>query len=96
MWRRLLNSVENHFYPQKIKKAGKEEVETQVPGQMTDKWTMGLSNEGLYNGVSLPEEGDTRKKEETSRNNYCSIWKNTTYTKASYLRSYPSDLTRIH
>ena len=56
----------------------REEVETQVPGQMTDKWTMGSSNEGLYNGVSPPEEGDRRKKEETSRNNYCSIWKNTT------------------
>ena len=64
MWRRLLNSVENHFYPQKIKKAGKEEVETQVPGQMTDKWTMGLSNEGLYNEVSPPKERDTKKEEE--------------------------------
>ena len=46
---------------------------------MTDKWTIGSSNEGLYNGVRPPEEGDTReKKEETSRNNYCSIWKNKT------------------
>ena len=30
---------------------------------MTDKWTMGSSNEGLYNGVSPPEEGDTKEKE---------------------------------
>ena len=29
---------------------------------MTDKWTMGSSNEGLYNGVSPPEERGTRKK----------------------------------
>ena len=57
----------------------REEVETQVPGWMTDKWTMGSSNEGLYNGISPPEEGDEQRKEkkETSRNNYCSIWKNT-------------------
>ena len=38
---------------------------------MTNKWTMGSSNEGLYNGVSPPEEGGRKKeKEETSRNNY--------------------------
>ena len=30
---------------------------------MTDKWTMGSSNEGLYNGVSPSEKGDTREKE---------------------------------
>ena len=29
---------------------------------MADKWTMGSNNEGLYNGVRPPEEGDTRKK----------------------------------
>ena len=29
---------------------------------MTDKWTIGSSNEGLYNGVRPPEEGGTRKK----------------------------------
>ena len=40
----------------------REEVETQVPGQMTDKWTMGSSNEGLYNGISPPEERDTERK----------------------------------
>ena len=40
----------------------REEVETQVPGKMTDKWTIGSSNEGLYNGVRPPEEGDTREK----------------------------------
>ena len=45
---------------------------------MTDKWTIGSSNEELYNGVRPPEEGDTGEKEETSRNNYGSIWKNTT------------------
>ena len=31
---------------------------------MTDKWTMGSSNEGLYNGISPPEEGDTKKEKE--------------------------------
>ena len=46
---------------------------------MTDKWTMGSSNEGLYNEVSPSEErGGQKEKEETSRNNYCSTWKNTT------------------
>ena len=45
---------------------------------MADKWTIGLNNEGLYNGVRPPEEGIMREKEETSRNNYCSIWKDTT------------------
>ena len=53
-------------------------MKTQVPGQMTDKWTMGSSNEGLYNGVSPPEEGDMKEKEEISGNNYCSTWKNIT------------------
>ena len=28
---------------------------------MTDKWTMGSSNEGLYNGVSPPEEKKKNK-----------------------------------
>ena len=37
-------------------------METQVPGQMTDKWTIGSSNEGLYNGVRPPEEKETREK----------------------------------
>ena len=29
---------------------------------MTDKWTIGSSNEGLYNGVRPPEEGRDEKK----------------------------------
>ena len=29
---------------------------------MTDKWTMGSSNEGLYNGVNPSYERDTREK----------------------------------
>ena len=29
---------------------------------MTDKWTIGSSNEGLYNGVRPPEERGTREK----------------------------------
>ena len=29
---------------------------------MTDKWTMGSSNEGLYNELSPSEEGDGKKK----------------------------------
>ena len=35
---------------------------TRVPGQMTDKWTMGSSNERLYNGVSPPERREEEKK----------------------------------
>ena len=52
--------------PPENQKAVREEVETQVPGWMTDKWTMGLSNEGLYNGVSPPEDwGERKKKKKT-------------------------------
>ena len=29
---------------------------------MTDKWTMGSNNEGLYNGISPPEEKGTKRK----------------------------------
>ena len=29
---------------------------------MADKWTIGSSNEGLYNGVRPPEEGGDGKK----------------------------------
>ena len=38
------------------------ETETQVPGQMVDKWMVGLNNEGLYNGVKPPEERDHERK----------------------------------
>ena len=38
----------------------RKETETQVPGQMVDKWTIGSNNEGLYNGVKPPEEGDQK------------------------------------
>ena len=48
--------------PPENQKAVREEVETEVLGWMTDKWTMGSSNEGLYNGVSPPEEGGEEKK----------------------------------
>ena len=38
---------------------------------------MGSSKEGLYNGVSPSEEKEKKKEEgKTSRNNYCSTWKN--------------------
>ena len=30
---------------------------------MIDKWTMGSSNERLYNGINSSEEGGTREKE---------------------------------
>ena len=29
---------------------------------MVDKWTIGSNNEGLYNGVKPPEEGDHERK----------------------------------
>ena len=29
---------------------------------MVDKWTIGLNNEGLYNGVKPLEEGDHERK----------------------------------
>ena len=29
---------------------------------MADKWTIRSNNEGLYNGVKPPEEGDTKKR----------------------------------
>ena len=82
--------------PPENQKAVREEMETRVPGQIKNKWTIGSNHEGLYNGVKPPEEGITKEKEETSRKSYCSIWKNTTKRKTFYLRFYPSDLTRIH
>ena len=48
--------------PPENQKAGREEAETQVPGQMADKWTIGSNNEGLYNGVRPPKEGTREKK----------------------------------
>ena len=50
--------------PPENQKAVREEVKTQVPGWMTDKWTMGSSNGGLYNGISPPEETEGKKKGE--------------------------------
>ena len=60
MWRRPLNSVPP--LPPKNQKAVREETETQVSGQMVDKWTVGSNKEGLYNGVKPPEEGDHERK----------------------------------
>ena len=48
--------------PPENQKAVGEETETEVPGQMADKWTIGSNNEGLYNGVKPPEEGDHERK----------------------------------
>ena len=31
---------------------------------MADKWTIRSNNEGLYNGVKPPEEGEREKKKE--------------------------------
>ena len=31
---------------------------------MADKWTIGLNNEGLYNGVRPPEEGEEKEKKQ--------------------------------
>ena len=48
--------------PPENQKAVGRETETQVPGWMVDKWTVGSNKEGLYNGVKPPEEGDHEKK----------------------------------
>ena len=48
--------------PPEHHKAGRKETETQVPGSMVDKWRIGSNNEGLYNGVKPPEEGDHERK----------------------------------
>ena len=55
--------------PPKNQKAVREETGTRVPRWMADKWTIRSNNEGLYNGVKPPEEGDRKierknKKEE--------------------------------
>ena len=39
-------------------KAVGRETETQVRGQIVDKWTVGLNKGGLYNRVKPPEGGD--------------------------------------
>ena len=64
MWRRPLNSVFNHFYSQKIKKAVGKGTETRVRGQIVDKWTVGLNKGGLYNRGEPPEEEDRKDIEE--------------------------------
>ena len=48
--------------PPENQKAMRGETETQVPGYMVDKWTIGSNNEGLYNGVKPPEEKGAREK----------------------------------
>ena len=48
--------------PPESQKAVREEMETQVPGYMADKWTIRSNNEGLYNGVNPPEEEDHERK----------------------------------
>ena len=40
-------------------------METQVPCQMTDKWTMGSGNEGLYNGTNPLQEKEEEKEKES-------------------------------
>ena len=45
----------------------REETETQVPGQMTDKWTIRSNNKGLYNRVKPPEEGTREKKRKNKK-----------------------------
>ena len=37
-------------------------TETQVQGQIVDKWTVGLEKGGLYNGEKSPEEGGLGEK----------------------------------
>ena len=37
-------------------------TETQVQGQIIDKWMVGLKKGGLYNGGESPEEGDRKRK----------------------------------
>ena len=34
---------------------------------MADKWTIRSNNEGLYNGVKPPEEGDTKEKRKNQK-----------------------------
>ena len=58
---------------------------------MADKWTIGSNNEGLYNGVKPPEEGDTRKKKEQEGRVTVASGK-TQLKRTFYLRAYPSDI----
>ena len=44
------------------KKVVEKGTETQVQGQIVDKWTVGLNKGGLYNGVKPPEERENKKK----------------------------------
>ena len=59
MWRRPLNSVFNHYYPQKIKKAAGEDRD--LSAGLDDKQVDG-GNEwrGLYNGRKHPKVGDQK------------------------------------
>ena len=44
MWRRPLNSVFNHYRPQKIRKAAQEDRDL-VQGWMINKWMVGMNEE---------------------------------------------------
>ena len=59
MWRRPLNSVFNHYYPQKIKKVAGEDRD--LSAGLDDKQVDG-GNEwrGLYNGRKHPQVGDRK------------------------------------
>ena len=37
-------------------------TQTQVQGQIVDKWMVGLEKGGLYNGGESPEELDRKRK----------------------------------
>ena len=53
MWRRPLNSVFNHFYPQKIKKVAGEDKD--LSAELDDKQVDGRNEwRGLYNGRKPP------------------------------------------
>ena len=62
------NTSEQCFQPllfEENKKAVEKGTETEVQGQIVDKWTVGSNKEGLYTGVKPPEEeGGEKIKEE--------------------------------
>ena len=60
---------------------------------MVDKWTIGLNNEGLYNGVKPLEEGDHERKRKNIKEELLEHLEEHNLKKTFYLRNYPSDIT---
>ena len=80
--------------PLENQKVVRGETETQVPGQMVDKWTVESNKEGLYNGVKPPEKRGHKRKRKNIKEELLQHLEEHHLKQPFYLRTYPSDITR--